>query len=75
MSKTNIDNPASSIKGIASKIEQPITHKEFHRPVEGLIQWLGLKTVPGVGNRLFLNLIQHFGEPEKVFSASRKELL
>ena len=75
MSKTNIDYPASSIKGIASKIEQPITHKEFHRPVEALIKWLGLKTVPGVGNRLFLNLIQHFGEPEKVFSASREELL
>ncbi|MCK4390547.1 MAG: DNA-processing protein DprA [Desulfobacterales bacterium] len=43
--------------------------------MESLIQWLGLKSVPGVGNRLFLHLIQHFGEPEKVFSASREELL
>ena len=39
------------------------------------VQWLGLKTVPGVGNRLFLNLIQHLGEPERVFSASKRELL
>ncbi|MBW2565664.1 MAG: DNA-protecting protein DprA [Deltaproteobacteria bacterium] len=43
--------------------------------MEPRIQWLGLKTVPGVGNRLFLNLIQHFGGPDKVFSASRGELL
>lgn len=43
--------------------------------MESCIQWLGLKTVPGVGNRLFLNLIQHFGELDKVFSASRGELL
>ena len=68
MSKTNIDYPASSIK-------EPVSKKEFHRPVESLTQWLGLKTVPGVGNRLFLNLIQHFGEPERIFSATREELL
>lgn len=43
--------------------------------MESCIQWLGLKSVPGVGNRLFLNLIQHFGDPGKVFSASREELL
>ncbi len=43
--------------------------------MESLIPWLGLRTVPGVGNRLFLNLIQQFGGPERVFSASRKELL
>ena len=43
--------------------------------MEACIEWLRLKTVPGVGNRLFLNLIQHFGEPNRVFSASRKELL
>jgi DNA processing protein len=43
--------------------------------MESLIQWLGLKTVPGVGNRLFLHLIQHFGGPAEVFSASRQELL
>lgn len=43
--------------------------------MEPLIYWLGLKTVPGVGNRLFLHLIQHFGSPEQVFSASTEELL
>jgi DNA processing protein len=43
--------------------------------MESCIEWLSLKTVPGVGNRLFLNLIQEFGEPNKVFSASRAELL
>ncbi|MBW2171075.1 MAG: DNA-protecting protein DprA [Deltaproteobacteria bacterium] len=43
--------------------------------MQSLIHWLGLKTVPGVGNRLFLNLLQQFGEPEKVFSASREALL
>jgi len=43
--------------------------------MEPLIYWLGLKTVPGVGNRLFLHLIKHFGGPEKVFSASKRELL
>jgi len=43
--------------------------------MESCIKWLSLKTVPGVGNRLFLNLIQHFGEPDKIFSASSKELL
>jgi DNA processing protein len=43
--------------------------------MESLVQWLGLKTVPRVGNRLFLHLIQRFGGPENVFSASREELL
>jgi DNA processing protein len=42
--------------------------------MEPLVSWLGLKTIPGVGNRLFLNLLQEFGEPEKVFSASREAL-
>ena len=43
--------------------------------MESLIQWLGLKSVPGVGNRLFLHLIEHFESPKKVFSAPRVELL
>lgn len=43
--------------------------------MESLVPWLGLKSVPGVGNHLFLHLLQHFGEPEKVFSASRQALL
>jgi DNA processing protein len=40
-----------------------------------LTHWLGLKAVPGVGSRLFLKLLQHFGAPEKVFSASKDALL
>jgi len=43
--------------------------------MESLICWLALKSIPGVGNRLCLELIKHFGEPEKVFKASRKDLL
>ena len=43
--------------------------------MKSLTYWLALKTVPGVGNRLFLQLLKHFGEPEKVFRSSRKELL
>ncbi|NVM23543.1 MAG: DNA-protecting protein DprA [Desulfobacterales bacterium] len=43
--------------------------------MESLIHWLALKTVPGVGNRMFLHLVMHFGGPEKVFDASTDELL
>ncbi len=43
--------------------------------MESLTYWLALKMVPGVGNRLFLQLLKQFGEPEKVFRSSRKELL
>jgi DNA processing protein len=43
--------------------------------MEPLTYWLALKTVPGVGNRLFLQLLKHFGEPRGVFEASRDELL
>jgi len=43
--------------------------------MQSLVPWLGLRSVPGVGNRLFLNLLQQFGEPEKVFAASREALL
>jgi len=43
--------------------------------MESLIQWLGLKSVPGVGNRLFFHLIEHFESPKKVFSAPKVELL
>jgi len=42
---------------------------------ESLICWLALKSIPGVGNRLCLELIKRFGEPEKVFETSRKDLL
>ncbi|MBW1859484.1 MAG: DNA-protecting protein DprA [Deltaproteobacteria bacterium] len=43
--------------------------------MESLVRSLGLRSVPGVGTRLFLNLLQQFGEPEKVFSASRQALM
>jgi DNA processing protein len=42
---------------------------------QSLIDWLALKSIPGVGNRLCLELIKRFGEPQKVLGASRKELL
>lgn len=42
---------------------------------ESLTHWLALKTVPGVGNRFFLQLLKHFGDPAKVLGAPRKELL
>lgn len=40
-----------------------------------LIDWLSLKAVPGVGNRLFLNLLEYFGDPGKVLSAPKEELV
>jgi DNA processing protein len=43
--------------------------------MESLTYWLALKTVPGVGNYLFLQLLKHFGGPENVFKASREALL
>jgi len=36
--------------------------------------WLALTLVPGVGARTFHRLIQHFGSPEGVFTASRSHL-
>jgi DNA processing protein len=43
--------------------------------MESVLHWLALKTVPGVGNRLFLRLLNHFGEPERVFKATAAELM
>ncbi|MDY6953641.1 MAG: DNA-protecting protein DprA, partial [Thermodesulfobacteriota bacterium] len=42
---------------------------------ESLTYWLALKSIPGVGNRLCLQLIKQFGGPERVFEASPKDLL
>ena len=56
-------------------ILETITRNESHGLMESLIQWLGLKSVPGVGNRLFFHLIEHFESPKKVFSAPKVELL
>lgn len=38
------------------------------------IYWLALKSVPLVGNVTFRRLLDHFGTPEKVLSASEQEL-
>ena len=43
--------------------------------MESISHWLALKSVPGIGNRLFLQLVKEFGTPEKVFTASAGELL
>ncbi len=43
--------------------------------MEDLIDWLTLRAVRGVGNRLFIELIKRFGEPQNVFKASRAELM
>ncbi len=67
--------PASSIKHRTTRDLQPPARAGVCERMDSCINWLGLKTVPGVGNRLFLNLIQHFGEADEVFSASREALL
>jgi DNA processing protein len=36
--------------------------------------WVALALVPGVGTRTFHRLIQRFGNPHRVFAASRREL-
>ena len=42
--------------------------------MDTLIYWLALKAVRGVGNHLFLRLLQRFGTPQDVFHASKPEL-
>lgn len=39
------------------------------------LHWLALKLVPGLGTRLAARLIQNYGNPQKVFSASQTELV
>jgi DNA processing protein len=36
--------------------------------------WIGLSQVPEVGTKRFISLLNHFGSPGEVFSASQKEL-
>jgi DNA processing protein len=43
--------------------------------MEPLAYWLALKRISGVGNRLCLELISRFGEPENVYRASFSDLL
>ena len=42
---------------------------------ESLKNWLALNMVVGVGRTLFHRLVQGFGSPRQVFSASRRDLL
>jgi DNA processing protein len=43
--------------------------------VDDIVYWLALKAVHGVGNRLFLRLVERFGNPENVFKATKTDLL
>jgi DNA processing protein len=42
--------------------------------MDHLVPWLTLKSVPGIGNLLFRRLMDYFGSPEQVLSASRHQL-
>jgi DNA processing protein len=42
--------------------------------LERYTYWLAVLLTPGVGARLAAELLKHFGSPEKIFSASRREL-
>jgi DNA processing protein len=43
--------------------------------MEHLLAWLLLKNAPGVGNRVFKELLERFGHPDAVIKASEKALL
>lgn len=38
-------------------------------------EWLALHLIPGLGNIIFKNLLERFGNPEKIFQASIPELM
>lgn len=40
-----------------------------------IIYWEALKEVNGIGPKKFKKLIDHFGNPEKVFEASERDIL
>jgi DNA processing protein len=42
--------------------------------MDHLVQWLTLKSVPGIGNHLFTRLVAHFGSPKRVLEASQATL-
>ena len=42
---------------------------------EDWLYWVSLKDVKGVGDVVMRNLVQKFGSPKEVFSASRSSLL
>ena len=43
--------------------------------MDRILDWFALKNVPGIGNLLFKRLFDRFKSPERVFCASREELL
>ncbi len=43
--------------------------------MQNLLPWLALKRVPGIGNHLYGRLIDRFETPDKVFEASKSELV
>ena len=43
-------------------------------PVEDVTDWIALNMIPGVGGSVFKRLVDSFGSPKAVLSASRKEL-
>lgn len=49
-------------------------HSRLPQPEQNRIAWLKLKLVPGLGNRSLLRLLDVFGSPESVLSASFKDL-
>lgn len=54
--------------------DRPTGRSLFHYLSMDEIFWLALKNVPHVGNVTFRRLLDHFGSPEKVLSASEPEL-
>jgi DNA processing protein len=43
--------------------------------MDAYLPWFTLKYVPGIGNHLYKRLIERFGSPEHVFTASKDRLL
>ena len=43
--------------------------------MESCLPWMILKNVPGIGNHLYKRLLERFETPERVFSATKDELL
>ncbi len=42
---------------------------------EKVLPWLGLKSIPGIGNILFKRLLERFSSPSQVFDASVEKLI
>ncbi|MDA8140659.1 MAG: DNA-processing protein DprA [Desulfobacteraceae bacterium] len=42
--------------------------------MEHVASWLTLKSIPGIGNILFMRLVSHFGTPDQVLSAPARDL-